>query len=189
VRVTILLPAMLAVLLGLGIAQADVLDWTLDAPLAFGPGGATVATGSLAFDADTNTASTWNFEISGPLVPGGISLTPATSTYLAGNPTGTNFVFFSDAKGGPSCGLLGCPAVALEFAGLTPPLSDRGGTVSFDSQLVLDGPSYTSFGTRGTASAVPEPSYLVSLTMALLALFTCLGARRLPGLICRVRGK
>lgn len=186
-RISVLLKAGFAVVFGLGVAQANIIDWTLTEPIFMGLGnsGGTPVTGYFAFDADTDTASVWHFDIPEPLFSGGIVLTPATSTFtfqpVIGLPPGPNLWFFSNASGVDSCGNDPCPAVELDLL-FSPPLTNAGGTATVEAHLVVDVPNFGSFGSvsPGAATSVPEPSYLLLLGLcgALSALFICCATRR-----------
>jgi hypothetical protein len=171
---------------------ADPLQWDLST-LTFSatsfPAGMVstgTVTGSFTYDADTNSFTTWNIELSGFLGTGipvsGLLLTPAdtmlaTTGFCLSCPRGSFALFESPNP------LFNFSALALSF---TQPLTDAGGTVPVDGStnntvMILDLPTFNSFELQspgGSASAVPEPSS-AALTLLVVIGFGALFLRRL----------
>jgi len=151
--------AVLLVLLGAAVkvANADPVLWTLSTlKFDFGTGFALAnggkASGFFTYDADTNTYSDWNIDVSdfgAGFNQGNALVTPATSSLQFATPQLFDLSYSSSQ--------------AFFDLFFVVPLTDSGGDVEVFANVVDAGNAFYSWQAPGTASAVPEPASAVFL--------------------------
>jgi hypothetical protein len=159
-------------------ATASLIDWAVSG--TFGDG--ETLTGTFTYDADTGTASNWDFITTGSVFPFfPFEYTPSNSSYTLLTTDGSavipekNILDFHNA--------LSVRDLELSF---TPDLSNAGGTADMSNLgLEVANPTGREYApTRaivsGTAIAVPEPATLVILLTGQIFGFGVWRRRKIP---------
>jgi hypothetical protein len=151
------------------VANADPILWTLSTlTFASGGGGPELANGGIAsgfftYDADTNTYSNWNIDVSAfgaGFNQGNAVATPATSSIQPA------FFGIYGPPGPTTFGLSYSSDQALLWLGFFhQPLTNSGGIVDVSATVLDAGNVFYSWYAGGTASAaaVPEPASVLLL--------------------------